>query len=234
MIFALDHIVFSAMVPERDRVTSRLEACGFSAEDFFLNFPEGGASSESWSFASGGFVEFVSEHMPGPAGSPWFTETPRVIGLGFASDDFESDTAWPMTGHAWRMDESHAMKDGSLLRIHAAGPHEHQSDFYVFVMDRPQAELQFPARMLAPRLVRITLAGGTAESWRERLSEWLRVPGCDRELIVGDAVLAFAAGSSPFTRASLQFEAELDEPIHIGLGAGEIAVVPSAVASSGL
>lgn len=234
MIFALDHIVFSATEPQRDCIAARLEACGFAAEDFSLNFSESGASSESWSFAGGGFVEFVIEHAPGATGSPWFTETPRVIGLGFASDDFESDTAWPSTSQTWRMDESHAMRDGSLLRIHAAGPHEHRSDFYVFVMDRSRAELQFPVRIPAPRLVRITVAGGAAESWRERLSQWLRLPDSGGELMVGDAVLVFAPGSDPSVRALLQFEAEVDEPIHIGLGAGEIVVIPSAVAPSGL
>ncbi len=232
MIFALDHIVFSATVAERDRIAAELEGSGFAAEPFSLTFPESGARSESWSFASGAFVEFVSEDEPGATGSPWFTQTPRVIGLGFASDDFPADTAWPDPARSWSMDESHTLNDGSALRIHAAGPHEHRSDFYVFVMDRPESQLEFPPRVAAPKLDRVTLAGCDAESWRARLSEWFGGSERDGDLMLGDAVLAFRPQATPSVRASLRFEADVVEPLLIRLGVGEIAIVPGPVVSS--
>lgn len=232
MIFALDHIVFSATAAERDRIAAKLEACGFAAEAFSLTFPGSGAKSESWSFASGAFVEFVSEDEPGSTGSPWFTDTPRVIGLGFASDDFPADTTWPDPAGSWWMDESHTLTDGSMLRIHAAGPHEHRSDFYVFVMDRPHSQLEFPPRIAAPKLGRVTLAGCDADSWRSRLSEWLGVSERDGDLTLGDAVLAFRPQATPSVRASLRFEADVVEPLLIPLGVGEIAIVPRSIASN--
>jgi len=64
------------------------------AESFGLEFPEVGARSETWSFASGGFLELLTEDIPGSSGLSWFGQTPRVIGLGFASDAFAADTAW--------------------------------------------------------------------------------------------------------------------------------------------
>src|SRR5579862_7797146 len=136
MIFSLDHIVCSATETERDRVVAALESHGFRPEQFTLRFPSSGARSDSWSFAGGGFIEFVTEDAPGSSGSPWFHQTPRVIGLGFASDAFADDTRWDGGDNCWRMDEHHTLPTGVDLRIHAAGPHEHRSDFYVFVMDR--------------------------------------------------------------------------------------------------
>ena len=64
MVFSLDHIVFSATIAERDRLAAELEPHGFQQEQFTLVFPDAAARSESWSFAGGGFVEFVSEGRP--------------------------------------------------------------------------------------------------------------------------------------------------------------------------
>ena len=81
----------------------------------FVDVPGEWREEREWSFASGAFVEFVSEDEPGSTGSPWFTDTPRVIGLGFASDDFPADTTWPDPAGSWWMDESHTLTDGSCF-----------------------------------------------------------------------------------------------------------------------
>jgi hypothetical protein len=234
MIFSLDHIVFSATEVERDRVVAGLEPHGFQLEQFTLVFPESGARSDSWSFAGGGFVEFVIEDAPGVPGSPWFDQTPRVIGLGFASDAFADDTRWEGVENSWRMDEHHRLPTGADLRIHAAGPHEHRSDFYVFVMDRPDGRLEFPSRVSGPRLRRITLAGAEARTWQANLASWLGTELEGGELRVGDVELAFVTTSSPSVRATLHYESESTTPARIELAAGAIAIASADAPSRGI
>jgi hypothetical protein len=229
MVFSLDHIVFSATTEERDRLAAELEPHGFQKEQFTLVFPEAGARSESWSFAGGGFVEFVSEDVPSGTGSPWFDQSPRVIGLGFASDAFAGDTRWEDLDGAWRMDEHHLLPTGANLRIHAAGPHEHRSDFYVFVMDRADGRLEFPFRTTGPRLRRITLTGAAADAWGANLARWLAIEPAGGELRIGDVALGFAASNSPSVRASLHYESELGQPTRIELAGGRIEITPAGV-----
>ncbi|HEY4277196.1 MAG TPA: hypothetical protein VGM91_03190 [Conexibacter sp.] len=225
MIFGIDHVVFAATPAQCAEIAASLEQRGFVREAFSLDFGDSGVGSESWSFASGAFLELVSEHTPGSGPAVWFGETPRVIGIGFASDAFEQDIAWdsPDPG-AWAMDEQHAMRDGSTLRIHAAGPHRHLSDLYAFVMDRPEGRLEFPARPQTPVLDTITLAGAARQAWATRLARWLRAPAtADGALEVGGVRLAFAPGASPNARASLSFTGASAETIPLVGGAIEIA-----------
>ena len=149
MIFSIDHIVFAATAAQREELMATLAGHGFSPERFTLEFPEIGAASESLSFLGGGFVEFVAELDATRSPKVWFAETPRVIGIGFASDAFERDVGGWLQEEAWRMDEDHVLPDGMVLNIHAAGPHHHLSDFYVFVMDRQTGTLSSPAPMPA-------------------------------------------------------------------------------------
>jgi hypothetical protein len=220
MIFALDHIVFAVGDGDRARIVTALEQAGLGAESFRLEFPDSGVASDSWSFASGGFVELVGA-LPGRIGpAVWFASTPRVIGLGFASDAFADDTAWAQPD-AWTMDEEHRLADGSRLRIHAAGPHRHASDFYVFVMDRPDGRLEFAPHSGAPRLAEVRLDGIEAHAWRDRLSDWLGLPAHDGVIAVGDTVLTFVRDAEPGVRASLRFAAA-EAPPTLALSAGRI------------
>ena len=228
MVFSVDHIVFAATSAECARLAAELEPHGFEPEQFTLVFPESGARSDSWSFAGGGFVEFVSEDVPGGTDSPWFDQTPRVIGLGFASDDFADDTRWEDQDGAWRMDEHHLLPTGVDLRIHAAGPHKHRSDFYVFVMDRADSRLEFPSRTTGPRLRRITLTGTAADSWRANLGRWLAIGLPGSELRIGDVTFGFAPSNSPSVRAILHYESDLQQPVWIELAVGGIEIAPAA------
>src|SRR5262245_36478279 len=109
MIFALDHIVHAVSPSDQDQLLATLPTVGFRPEPFRLEFPEIGAASESLSFSSGAFVEFVVELDPALSPRVWFDELPRVIGLGFASDDFDADTRWREEPGAWLMDEQHLL-----------------------------------------------------------------------------------------------------------------------------
>jgi len=192
MIFSIDHLVLSASQGQRRSLVERLETVGFASKGFELEFPEIGAASESLGYSGGGMVEFVyrsgSKEMP----SLWFDRTPRVIGVGFASDDFEADTAWSTHPGAWMMSEDHLLPDGSNLHIHAAGPHEHLSPFYVFVMDRPSGQLQFPELTTGPKLVRLEIAGRDAMAWRQKLQQWLNLRSHDGQLAAGDIEISFS------------------------------------------
>ena len=228
MIFSVDHIVFAATAADRERLTTELSRCDFRPEQFRLEFPEIGAASESLSYAGGGFVEFVGELDPALSPDVWFAETPRVIGLGFASDAFDDDIAhwtWP---DAWTMNEDHVLPTGDVLNIHAAGPHFHRSDFYVFVMDRPAGTLEFPTTTAMPRLREIRIEGGDAAGWRADLASWLRLDEDGDALRVGPAKLRFADGARESVRATLVFEAPVDHPVTVPLAAGSIMLEPPA------
>jgi hypothetical protein len=223
LIFAVDHVVFSATPNERERLGRWIESHGFQRRPFSLDFPESGASSESWSYGSGGFLEFVVENEGGAGAAEWFLETPRVIGLGFASDDFDIDTRWESEDGVWRMNEDHALRDGSVLTIEAAGPHRHASSFYVFVMNRPEGSLEFDANRDGPTLARIVLSGADAGAWRANLAKWLALPTDGDEMVVGDAVLEFVRTNDEGIRASLFFSGNGGDETH-ALAAGSIAV----------
>jgi hypothetical protein len=223
VIFSVDHIVFAATPDQSRELREALVDAGFHVESFSLEFPEIGARSESVSFAGGGFAEFVAGTDQALIPRVWFEEIPRIIGLGFSSDEFDTDTSWFESG-AWVMNEDHTLPDGTRLNIHAAGPHPHFSDFFVFVMDRAQGHLQFPEREQGPRLCRLSFAGGGAELWRDRLVEWLRLTQDSSSLRVGDVELEFATRSEPGVRVSALFE-DTRSSKRIPLNGGSIELV---------
>jgi hypothetical protein len=205
MIFSVDHIVFAASNQQTRTLVARLVSAGFDSRGFELDFPEIGAGSESLGYAGGGMVEFVYQRGRNEGASMWFDRVPRVIGVGLASNDFEADTSWH-EADAWTMSEDHRLPDGSIVNIHAAGPHQHMSPFYVFVMDRSEGRLQFPDLRSGPTLRHIDISGRDAELWRDRLHRWLRLDGHARHIAVGDAEIRFRASSGARLQVSLTFE----------------------------
>jgi hypothetical protein len=145
-----------------------------------------------------------------------------VIGIGFSSDDFAADVAWPGEEGRWQMDEEIAMADGSRHRIVAAGPHEHASPFYVFVMDRPGRSLDFPPNEAAPRLVGIDLHGTEAIEFGTKVAGWLGLPLDDGAFRASDCEVRLLDGPEPGVRASLRFAA--DAPADIPLAVGKIEI----------
>jgi hypothetical protein len=191
MIFAIDHFVLSAPPARALEVLTDLREAGFVANNFVLRFDDSNSESESLSYDGGGMVEVLHsrEQRPDPT---WFADVPRVIGMGFASDDFLTDTAWGSDseeGH-WTMNGELLLPDGSPLHVIAAGPHRHDSEFYVFIMDRPAGELQFPDVPAVPHLVSVTFSGPDAGLWRDRLQRWLHLAD-GPVLRVGDVDLRF-------------------------------------------
>ena len=147
-----------------------------------------------------------------------------------ASDDFGPDTSWDGDPGSWVMDEHVPLPDGRTLNIHAAGPHRHKSDFYVFVMDREDGNLEFPELTSGPRLTTITLAGGEAPWWRERLGRWLRLPpsASGGGLMAGGTELVFTPGPAAAVRATLAFsDAARSVVLPLGAGAIELAGSPA-------
>jgi hypothetical protein len=170
VIFGIDHLVFCGRQADLTSLRRRLTAAGFAAVPGRLRFDEIGAHSESVAYSSGGFVEVVYEVEHGKAPRSWFDgPVPRLIGLGVSSDEFERDTA----GWHWTMDEEQTLDDGSTLRIHAAGPHDHLSELYVFAMDRPDRELDHSGLGATSELVALTFSGRGSDEWRRLLRGWL-------------------------------------------------------------
>jgi hypothetical protein len=226
VIFSIDHIVFSATPAQRAEISRTLAAAGFVPEPFTLDFPGSGASSDSLSFAGGGFVEFVVETDTAHSHELWFGAVPRVIGLGFASNSFAVDTDpwdWP---EAWRMDEDHVLPTGEVLNIHAAGPHVHRSEFYVFVMERDAGQIQFPQTRAQAQLREIRLRGVDAPRWRAQLVDWLGRTNDDEGFTIGDVALSFALDDEPGVSATLVFAADISEATTVPLARGAIVLEP--------
>jgi len=170
VFFGIDHLVFAAERELDPGVVHPLETGGFVHVPGRLRFDESGLHSHSLAYAGGGFVEFV--YRVGPAApDAWFAagRVPRLIGIGVSSDDFEADTR----GWEWTMDEEQALDDGSVLRIHAAGPHPHLSPLYLFAMDRPDRILDHPQLDATPVLIALEFNGARASEWHTRLGAWL-------------------------------------------------------------
>jgi Glyoxalase-like domain len=189
MIFGLDHLVLCGSRDDLEQLQTRLTPAGFAPVPGKLRFDEIGAHSESLAYGGGGFVEVVYEVRSGEAPRDWFDgRVPRVIGIGVSSDDFERDTAdWH-----WTMDEEQVLEDGTTLRIHAAGPHEHLSPLYLFAMDRPERTLDHPHLGGVAKLTSLTFNGREAALWRRRLDEWL-----DLSNAIGDVELRFFEDDAP-------------------------------------
>ena len=217
VIFSVDHVVFAATRQQASDLITTLHSYGFAPLDFHLDFPDDHLASDSVGLQGGISLEFVYEtagHM-GPAA--WFGQVPRVIGIGFSSDDFAVDTAWDGDPGAWTMPEQQGFPS-------AAGPHEHQSDFYVFVMNRKDGVLQFPELTEGPRLAQIALAGDESASWHERLQRWLGLRTDGGSLAVGDTRITFADGQAASVRASLTLQASQSAAV-IPLAVGEIRLI---------
>jgi hypothetical protein len=136
--------------------------------------------------------------------------------MGVSSDDFERDTA----GWHWTMDEQQVLEDGSLLRIHAAGPHKHRSELYLFAMDRPDRELDHPGLGGIPELKTLTFSGRGSGAWRTRLQRWLgradAIGPVQLRFVEGDELLSvtptFEVVSMPGTVSLALGAIELQEP----------------------
>lgn len=224
MIFDIDHLVFSATAEQQAQTRRILAESGFTPMQFRLEFPEIGAVSESLAYAGGGFTEFVYELEGRRGPEVWFDATPRLIGLGFASDDFASDTAWD-TDEAWLMDEKLTLEDGSTVVIRGAGPHVHLSDFYVFAMDRPDGTLEFAGVTEGARLRRLTLVGADASAWRERLERWFGLERRGDVLLAGEVELHFERTDRPSVRARPTFAVSNGSAGSVTLGVESIEVV---------
>lgn len=189
MIFGVDHLVFCGRQADLPVLRERLTAAGFAPVPGRLRFDEIGARSESVAYRGGGFVEVVYEVEDGKAPRAWFDgPVPRLIGLGVSSDEFERDTA----GWRWTMDEKQRLEDGSTLRIHAAGPHEHLSELYLFAMDRPDRELDHPGLGATSELAALTFSGQESDGWRQQLRRWLGSSDA-----IGSVQLRFLEGQGP-------------------------------------
>ena len=223
MIFAVDHIVFAVEAAGKDRLADELLRRAFLRLPLELDFSEIGAASESFAMAGGGFVELVYETEAARAPVVWFAEVPRVIGVGFSADDFARDiAAWGEPEGMWVMDEDKTLLDGSVLNIHAAGPHPHLEDFYVFVMDR--TELPYVDVAAGARLVSLRFAGAQAGEWRRRLATWLSAEPNTSGFRIGDVELLFQDGPHRNVRVSPHFTVPFPADA-IPLASGEIAFV---------
>lgn len=217
MFFDIDHLVFCGTRADRTRLAERLGPAGFVAVPGKLRFDKLGVHSESLAYRGGGYVEIVYQVEPDRAPAVWFApEMPRLMGIGFSTDSFDEDTA----GWLWTMDEEQILDDGSRLRIHAAGPHEHLSEFYVFAMDRPDRTLDHPQLCGTAELVALTFSGAEHVRWRECLEDSLGLDGH-----VGAIELRFEPGPHPRVAATPTFRVRAADGV-VPLATGAIRLAP--------
>jgi hypothetical protein len=210
MFFGVDHLVFAAARELDPQLVAPLDRAGFVLAPGRLRFDDAGVHSHSHAYVDGAYVELV--YPVGPAAPQvWFgANVPRLIGIGVSTDAFDSDTA----GWLWTIDEEQRLDEVTTLRIHAAGPHEHLSELYLFAMDRPDRVLDHPGLGGTPELVRLELRGRGHERWRACIESWL-----GRSDHIGPTELFFADGPHEDVAVSPVFRC----------GTGAAALVPLAV-----
>jgi hypothetical protein len=212
MFFGVDHLVLCGSRVDHRRLSERLVPAGFVPVPGRLRFDDSGVHSESLAYRGGGFVEVV---YPVAADVPaaWFGNPfPRVMGIGVSTDAFVSDTE----GWLWTMDEELTLDDGTRHRIHAAGPHEHLSELYLFAMDRPDRLLDHPDLDARASLARLTFTGREHDYWCDRLGQWL---GGTAGL--GDVEFAFEPGPHPRVEIIAAFDVPA-APGPVELAAGRL------------
>src|SRR5260370_41684778 len=91
VIFPFDHVVLAAKRQQASDLITALQGYGFSPLDYHLEFPDDHLASDSVGLQGGISLEFVYETAEHEGPAAWFDQVPRVIGIGFSSDDFAID-----------------------------------------------------------------------------------------------------------------------------------------------
>jgi hypothetical protein len=200
----IDHIILAVSPAERLSISARLKEAGFLHGNAGTH--DGGTANEGVAFAGGGFIELLYWNREGAGPDVWFGETPRVQGLGFTTDDYDGIAdPWASLENSWNRMFTKTLPDGEVMGCQAAGPVAHLSEFYPFVMDRP--EPAFADLKAAARLTKITFAGQQHALWRDRFAQWFPLTERGGDLVSDDGVvIGFQPGPHPRVRLSLTFE----------------------------
>lgn len=208
MPVTIDHIIVATKGPEHEALSQRLARAGFVRGDTAdLDL---GVSNEHVLFSSGAFLEVL--HSSSEDGGPeeWFTETPRIQGIGFTTDDFDDTMAsWGDPPHSWHGEFGGTVPDdaeGRGRKIRGAGPSKHVAEFYPFIMDRPSPSPAYQASGASATLTTITIRGKDPQLWREQFRERFRLQPADVGLTTDDGVtILFEQGNTSQPRPSLEF-----------------------------
>lgn len=103
MIFSIDHVVFAATKQQASDLITTLHGYGCPRLGLHLDFTAAHLASDSVGLRGGILLELVYETADHAGPAAWFDQVPRVIGIGFSSDDFAADTRWDGDAGAWTM-----------------------------------------------------------------------------------------------------------------------------------
>jgi hypothetical protein len=204
VITEIDHIIVAVDREEQPSIAATLRANGFVHGDAGKH--QTGTANENIAYATGAFLELLYEQETGSGPEVWFTETPRIQGLGFATTDYKRGLAlFGDLPTAWDRDFPKTLTNGDQVSVHAGGPLPLE-EFYPFLMDRPAPT--FADRGATAQLREVTFAGEEHALWRERLQTWFGLPNRGEALTAGDVPLTFRPGPHPRIRLSLAFDVE--------------------------
>jgi hypothetical protein len=199
----IDHIILAVDAADKPALSQRLKDAGFVHGDNGKH--PGGTANETVAWAGGAFLELLYEQSPGSSGNRnWWRETPRVQGVGFATDNYADDiTTWGSPPGSWDRDFPSVRDDGQPASCRAAGPLAHENEFYVFYMDRPAPD--FGDRGATAKLTDVTVRSTDPDAWREKFATWFRLPSQDGALTCDGVTFRFEPGDHE-VRLSLTFE----------------------------
>jgi hypothetical protein len=201
MASQIDHIILATQAAEQPVLSERLRAAGFVHGDAGRH--PGGTANENVAFAGGGFLELLYEQEPGSGPDIWFSETPRVQGIGFCTTSYDTEIGrWGTPAGSWDQVFPKILDDGTATECRAAGPLP-RGQFYVFCMERPAPP--FAGLGATARLTDVIFRGTDHLLWRERFGSWFGLPDHDGMLSCADVRFSFQPGAASEARVSLAF-----------------------------
>jgi hypothetical protein len=223
MITGIDHLILAIDRGALPAIEDDLFRVGFEHGDAGVH--EAGTANHNIAFAGGAFVELLYQHLPGGGRPMWFGRVPRLQGIGFTSNDYDTDIArFLHKPDAWDEDFPKVLTSGERVSVHAAGPTK-RDEFYPFVMKREKPP--FDKTGARATLTSIVFSGRDTEVeyWRDGFRRWFALPESEGSLHVGDDIeISFR----PEASESMNIFAHFSSPVGADAAIGHaLTVVPA-------
>ena len=217
MIVDVDHVILALSRDEQPHFSDRLRRAGFVHADAGRHVGQGTAN-ENLALAGGQYLELLFPDPPPDPPRDWYEPAPHILGLCLRSTDVDADASvWAGSEGAWTQRLEKTLDDGSDVVFKLAGPHERDSSFFVFLLER--AEPAFPELGATARLERVRLGGADAPRWRDDFGRWLGIDARDGAAWIGEVELLFEEDSRPGLTVDGEF-AVADAEGDLSLGRG--------------
>jgi hypothetical protein len=217
MIVDVDHVILAVSRDDHAAFSDRLRRAGFVHADAGRHLGQGTAN-ENLALAGGQYLELLFPDPPPDPPRGWYDPAPHILGLCLRSTDVDADASrWAGSRGAWTQRLEKTLDDGTDVVFKLAGPHERDTSFFVFLLER--ARPAFPELGATARLERVRLGGADAPRWRDAFGHWLGIKASGGAASVGEVELRFEEDSRPGLTVDAEFavpDADGDLPLARG------------------